>query len=112
MLLPLQTQRECESMDTEACNFIVGTLAVGWSFFMQGQLDSSLRDGTHSPSSLSVLSVYMSSFGLRQNLQQVRLNPEHAGANGLTVRVCICEGKVWCEPMILEEADAVLILVR
>ena len=54
----------------------------------------------------------MSSFGLRQNLQQVHLNPEHAGANGLTVRVSICEGKVWCEPMILEEADAVLILVR
>ena len=40
------------------------------------------------------------------------LNPEHAGANGLTVRVSICEGKVWCEQMILEEADAVLILVR
>ena len=112
MFLPLQRQCPCESTDTEACNVIVGTLAVGWSLFMQGQLDLSLWDGTHSPSSLSVHSVYMSSFGLRQNLQQVRLNPEHAGANGLTVRVSICEGKVWCEPMILEEADAVLILVR
>ena len=42
MLLPLQRQRECESTDTEACNVIVGTLAVGWSLFMQGQLDLSL----------------------------------------------------------------------